>query len=595
MIRSKLVQKLFFSLLCLVVTILLFQLVMQSAALEFLHTYRYKHQHHIDFQKKIDYYSELYSHNAASHTAELSFHNSATIVLNDQLEILNPTFFDLLDYIIIATPDGLKKVLIDDLVDEYGYLIAEEAPIHIGDTVECEGVFIRGTQTFQFTSFSYRNNKYINSLYIDEINQNNSSVFMPLETVQGTVEEIHFANKAENNLVHNSNYLYQLILHELNLKIVPEKESQLDTQFDDSLYASSTNEYIHILIDTIQIDPEKNIYLVSLTTFKSLNRASSTVNEYYIFLLFVQLILIVFLSYLYTKWLSRPLILLSKQAQLIADQHFDSRIIVNSKDELGVLSTNLTRMSLQLSNTIKSLKDTNQQLDIETKKRKHSEVRTRNLLINLSHEFKSPLTIISGFLDAASSAHSNEDLNHYYNIIFNEVYRLDSLIKETLELSKYEDGIYQLNVAPASIKALVESTLQSFEVDIRKKGIRVDCKIHEVHVECDPFKIRQVLVNVIGNALKYSPENEMLSITTSIHSNVLKASIHNTGINLSESELYDIWDRYHQDTTPGKGHFSSTGLGLSIVKCILDLHGSEYHIDNHHTGIQFVFTLPISD
>jgi signal transduction histidine kinase len=220
----------------------------------------------------------------------------------------------------------------------------------------------------------------------------------------------------------------------------------------------------------------------------------------------------------------------------------------------------------------------------------------RSFVANVSHELRSPLTSMRGFLDAMQDGTiTGEEVPHYLGIVIEENNRMIHMVNGLLDLARIESGQYELNLDVFDINELIRRTLITFETRIGEKRLDVQADLSEdqCFVEADKSQIAQVLRNLIDNAIKFSPEGAPLFVLTASDKNKVTVSVRDSGCGISEADIPYIFDRFYKAEkahTP-KSH-TGTGLGLSIVKHIIDLHKQSITVESKPgEGTAFTFTL----
>jgi len=222
----------------------------------------------------------------------------------------------------------------------------------------------------------------------------------------------------------------------------------------------------------------------------------------------------------------------------------------------------------------------------------------KNFISNASHELRSPLTSIQGFLQAIlDGTIPKEETDKYLNIVFAETKRLSLLINSMLDLTRLESGKDPLILSRFEINAVVNQVIERFEPNLIKKEIKlsVDFAREFSYVFADKEKIVQVLINLIDNAIKYSHDRSKILVTTHIHGKKIYVSVKDKGFGISKNDQLLIWDRFYMtDIAHTPTNTKGTGLGLSIAKQIIDDHKETIGVESAvGVGSSFIFTLPI--
>lgn len=270
----------------------------------------------------------------------------------------------------------------------------------------------------------------------------------------------------------------------------------------------------------------------------------------------------------------RPLTKITDAAKQYASGNLDVVIPVDSEDELGYLSASLNYMSSQLK-------------DMEDYQKK--------FIGNVSHDFRSPLTSIKGYVEAiADGTIPPEFQDKYLNIILFETERLTDLTQDLLTLNEFDTKNLMLDKAHFDIHEMIRNTAASFEGTCKKKKISIELLFatRNLDVFADERKIQQVLYNLLDNAIKFSEIDSVVTIETTDRADKVFISVKDNGVGIPRKSLNKIWERFYKtDASRGKDK-KGTGLGLSIVKEIIQAHNENINvISTEGVGTEFVFSL----
>lgn len=274
----------------------------------------------------------------------------------------------------------------------------------------------------------------------------------------------------------------------------------------------------------------------------------------------------------------RPIRNITKIAEAYAKGDFSKQIAINSNDEIGHLANTLNYMAT----TLNTMED-----------------EQRKFISNVSHDFRSPLTSIKGYIEAMLDGTIPVEMQEkYLNIILFETERLNKLTQNILDLNKFGHNGISLDISDFDINQLIRNTIMTFEGVCSKKGLSFDLYLtgQELFVKADIGKIQQVLYNLIDNATKFSHNNTAIIIETNIQNEKVLISVKDKGIGIPSSSIKKVWERFYKtDQSRGRDKKGS-GLGLSIVKEIVQAHNENINvISTEGVGTEFIFTLPLSD
>ncbi|WP_024614187.1 HAMP domain-containing sensor histidine kinase [Clostridium sp. Ade.TY] len=281
----------------------------------------------------------------------------------------------------------------------------------------------------------------------------------------------------------------------------------------------------------------------------------------------------IFVYFYSKKSLVKPIDQITAAARRISKGGVDERLDINQNNEIGELAESFNIMAESLQTV-----DDNR----------------RAFISNVSHELRSPITSIKGFISGILDGVIPRDKEGYYlKIVYEETDRLSRLINDLLDISALESGKINLNKQEIDISNILRYTIAKFESAINQKGLNVEVVLEQEHqyVIGDNDKITQVVTNLIDNAVKYSRENGNIRINTRSKGDRVFVSIYNDGELLSKEQLIKIWDRFYKADV-SRTNKVSTGLGLPIVRLILTEHGEDIWVENYKdTGVMFTFTL----
>ena len=292
-----------------------------------------------------------------------------------------------------------------------------------------------------------------------------------------------------------------------------------------------------------------------------------------VILLLLSLIILIF----FTEMVYIPLrkITYATEQYAVGNMHYEFQ--VESDDEIGYLAVCLNYMASQIAS---------------------AEDDQKKFVANVSHDFRSPLTSIRGYLEAMiDGTIPPEQHEKYLGIVLNETERLTNLTNSLLTLNNLNTKGMILNRTDFNINQVIRNTAASFEGTCRKKTIAIELILtgDEMYVNADKDRIQQVLYNLIDNAIKFSHHDSVIKVETSLKKNKLFISVKDTGIGIPKEDLKLIWDRFYKSDLSRGRDKKGTGLGLSIVKEIINCHNEHINvISTEGVGSEFIFSLPLS-
>ena len=280
------------------------------------------------------------------------------------------------------------------------------------------------------------------------------------------------------------------------------------------------------------------------------------------------------LFFWYIRCIRRPFQEITKGASEFANGNLSYQIPVDSENELGYLAKNLNYMADKLN--------------------RNGEYQ-RQFISNISHDFRSPLTSIKGYVEAMIDGTIPVEMQEkYLKIISYEAERLEKLTRGLLTLNELDIQKRMLHIQPFDINSVIKATAASFEGSCTSRNILLELILSgkELMAQADMEQIQQVLYNLLSNAIKFSPDNSTITLETTEKNGKIFVSVKDHGIGIPKASLQKIWERFYKiDRSRGKDQ-KGTGLGLAIVKEILHAHGQHINvISTEGVGTEFIFTL----
>ena len=308
-----------------------------------------------------------------------------------------------------------------------------------------------------------------------------------------------------------------------------------------------------------------------------LEDTNQLLNISYIMLVILFLLSLIILIF-FTEIVYIPLRKITEATEQYASGNMHYEFTVESEDEMGYLAATLSYMASEIA---------------------RSEDDQKKFVANVSHDFRSPLTSIKGYLEAMLDGTIPPELHEkYLTIVLNETERLTKLTNSLLTLNNLNTKGILLEKTDFDINQVIRNVAASFEGTCREKKITIELILtgEEMYVTADMGKIQQVLYNLLDNAIKFSHHNSIIKLETTEKHNKIFVSVKDSGIGIPKDNLKLIWDRFYKsDLSRGKDK-KGTGLGLSITKEIIQSHGEHINvISTEGAGSEFIFSLPESD
>lgn len=302
-------------------------------------------------------------------------------------------------------------------------------------------------------------------------------------------------------------------------------------------------------------------------------------------------------SYISKKF-TEPIVQLNDITNKMARLDFSKKYrTADTDDEINELGKNINTMSDKLERTIKQLRENNTELEKDIEEKSKIDEMRKQFISDVSHELKTPIALIQGYAEGLiENVNSDEESRKFYaEVILDESNKMDALVKQLLELMKLEYGKREFNNAEFDIVELINEVIRKCKVMLEERNIKIKFDARNpIIVYADDFYIEQVVTNYFTNAIKHAIEingNKEIEIKVERDGNKVRISVFNTGENIPEENIQKIWGRFYKEDTSRNRSNGGTGIGLALVKAIMNNYQNEYGVINKENGVEFYFEL----
>lgn len=296
-----------------------------------------------------------------------------------------------------------------------------------------------------------------------------------------------------------------------------------------------------------------------------------------------------------SSYISKPIRKLSEVAKRMSVLDFDAKYTDNDTSEIGLLGESMNEMSRELESTITKLKSANLELQSDIENKQKIQKRQEEFVSDVSHELKTPIALIEGYAEALRDGIADDEAtkNEYCDIIIDEAGKMNSMVKQMLAISQIESGKSELEIERFDIVKMINALLTSNTIKFNKNGITVhfNQKNDAIEVFADALKIEQVLTNYITNAINHCNYDKLITVSLVQQDAHVRVHVENTGDRIPDDQINEIWNKFYKVDKARSREYGGNGIGLSIVKAIMDQHGTECGADNTENGVDFWFDL----
>ncbi len=299
-------------------------------------------------------------------------------------------------------------------------------------------------------------------------------------------------------------------------------------------------------------------------------------------------------AFLVARKFTQPILELNRIAQNMACLDFSLTCTVTRNDELGELGQSINHLSEQLDSAIIELSRKNRQLMADVEKERALDGMRKSFVSSVSHELKTPLALILGYAEGLREnvAADTESRNYYCSIIIDEAEKMDKLVKDLLNLSQIESGLFQLNRSDFDLLALISDIIKKYQTILTQKEITLAVEnTAEPYVNGDILRVEQVLLNLFTNAIYHADFARVIKIGVTDTGTKIRVSVFNAGRPIPAASLDKLWTSFYKVDKARTREHGRYGLGLSIVRAIQQQHGNSYGVTNTAAGVIFWFEL----
>lgn len=295
-----------------------------------------------------------------------------------------------------------------------------------------------------------------------------------------------------------------------------------------------------------------------------------------------------------TNRITKPILELADISERMKHLDFNAKYEGNDKTEIAVLGRNINELSETLETTISELKTANNELLKDIERKEQVDEMRKEFLSNVSHELKTPIALIQGYAEGLKEGINDdaESREFYCDVIMDETSKMNTMVKRLLTLNQLEFGNEIVNMERFDITALIRNYIASADILIKQKEISVRMEdFGSIYVWGDEFRVEEVFMNYFTNAMNYAQGDKIIDIRISKEQQHAKISVFNTGSPIPEESLEHIWEKFYKVDKARTREYGGSGIGLSIVKVIMESMNQGYGVVNYDNGVEFWFTL----
>ncbi len=341
----------------------------------------------------------------------------------------------------------------------------------------------------------------------------------------------------------------------------------------------------------------QTLFILSIP-LESVRESVDLSNRFLIYVGIAAMALSCVVMYAATSRVVRPILKLAGLSERMTRLDFTAKYDGKEQDEIGVLGRSMNTLSDKLQQTIGELKEANLELQKDIEEKIQTDEMRKEFIANVSHELKTPIALIQGYAEglAEGMAEDPESRDYYCEVIVDEAGKMNKMVRQLLTLTALEFGRDPVSMERFDLAEVIRGVLSASGILIQQKNARIQLEMSPpIYVWADEFKIEEVVTNYLSNALNHLEGDRIIRITVERLENRVKVSVRNTGEPIPEEEFSNIWTKFYKVDKARTRAYGGSGIGLSIVKAIMDSHHQEYGARNVEDGVEFWFTLDTRD
>lgn len=334
------------------------------------------------------------------------------------------------------------------------------------------------------------------------------------------------------------------------------------------------------------------------TPLASIRESVAVSNRFLAYVGTLAMILSCMVVYLTTRKVTSPILKLASLSEKMSHLDFEAKYEGNAQDEIGVLGKSMNVLSDKLKDTIGELKSANLELQKDIEEKIQIDELRKDFIANVSHELKTPIALIQGYAEGLTEGmcEDKESRDYYCEVIMDEANKMNKMVRQLLTLTALEFGNDTAVMERFDLTELIRGVLSSAGILIQQKQAVVEFDVDQpVYVWADEFKIEEVITNYLNNALNHLDEKKKIRIWMKQENDEVRVYVRNTGEPIPEEDLPNIWTKFFKVDKARTRSYGGSGIGLSIVKAIMDSHHKECGVRNVEDGVEFWFSLDWKD
>lgn len=338
-----------------------------------------------------------------------------------------------------------------------------------------------------------------------------------------------------------------------------------------------------------------NIFMIR-TTVAAIQDSVKLANTFLAYTGIFAIVLGAIIIWLTTRQITKPILQLSQISTKMSQLDFEAKYQTNHKrkNEIDQLGENINSLSESLEKTISELKTANNELQSDNERKTKVDEMRKEFLSNVTHELKTPIALIQGYAEGLKDgiADDPESTEFYCDVIIDEADKMNKMVKKLLTLNHLEFGTDAITMERFDIVTLIQNYLNNSAILIKQNELKVQfIENKPINVWGDEFKVEEVFMNYFSNAMNHVDDRRLIDIKITREKGKVRISVFNSGTPIPEDSIEHIWEKFYKVDKARTREYGGSGVGLSIVKAIMESMNQAYGVNNYDDGVEFWFEL----
>ncbi|MGN0343060.1 MAG: sensor histidine kinase [Roseburia sp.] len=333
--------------------------------------------------------------------------------------------------------------------------------------------------------------------------------------------------------------------------------------------------------------------MLAQTPLESIKESAAVANRLLTYVGIFAVIVSMVIINLVIKKITTPILELSDISNRMCNLDFDAKYQVRGDNEVEQLGSHINQLSDALEHTISELKSANIRLQQDIARKEEVDEMRKDFLSNVSHELKTPIALIRGYAEGLQECIQDdpESREFYCDVIIDEAEKMNIMVKKLLTLNQLEFGNDEITMERFDVTSVIRALVAKSAILLEQNGITVQFDEPAMYVWADEYKTEEVLSNYLSNAIHYAAGEKRIVISYTKKQECVRISVFNTGPPIPEEDIPHIWTKFYKVDKARTREYGGNGIGLSIVKAIMESFHQDYGVINHENGVEFYLEL----